>query len=609
MKKKILSIFLAITLLLTLAQGVALAEDIKDLTADKGAFAEAVQSATHSIGPKGSMNASPYTIVYPGETIGIIPEFSANDMHTYGTISYRVWQLDNPVVDTEYLTESEPAKTELTPLVRGSDNVQYSYFGTIKEVTDGSPETFTYIGVYRNDTGLPIAIGNGGLGGEQSLSMSGRGILENNGAHVDATVLITNKPTFHFIEPSYKFTVSPYADYYGEEMDHDLFYWPGGEPTFPTSYTVDGETRTYDFPVPVIKGMIVEYLNFYPGGDPFGSDRMSIGDKREEGDMFTITRDETGYHYTVNAVNCFLMDHFGIVGYRWLHDQQVSYSTGSGYTVGFNGNGGTIGGKTYVVKEAETRSESGFRSGFLLDISTVQAEWEGHTFLGWGTDKDNPRGTLITDTDPEKSSSWRCNTDIENHTELYAAWDPDDSQTDKPTDESTDPQAKGWLETAGGWTYIRDDGTKATGWMQDGATWYYFDADGVMKTGWMQDGTTWYYFDDSGAMATGTRTIDGTEYTFDSSGAWLENTAPAQTGWVQDGGSWYYYDANGAKKTGWISDGGAWYYMKSGGAMATGWTKAGGSWYYFRSSGTMMTGWFEDKDAENALPAGQKRAI
>ena len=43
--------------------------------------------------------------------------------------------------------------------------------------------------------------------------------------------------------------------------------------------------------------------------------------------------------------------------------------------------------------------------------------------------------------------------------------------------------------------------------------------------------------------------------------------------------------------------------------MTTGWTEIGGQWYYFRSSGAMVTGWFEDTDAENALPEGQRKAL
>ena len=160
----------------------------------------------------------------------------------------------------------------------------------------------------------------------------------------------------------------------------------------------------------------------------------------------------------------------------------------------------------------------------------------------------------------------------------------------------------GWKSIAGAWYFFDTSGTMATGWVSDGGKWYYFDASGAMTTGWVSDGGKWYYFDASGAMTTGWVSDGGKWYYFDASGAMT-------TGWESISGTWYYFKSSGAMATDWVSDGGKWYYFDASGAMTTGWKSINGTWYYFRSSGAMVTGWFEDKEAENKLPANQRKAL
>ena len=99
----------------------------------------------------------------------------------------------------------------------------------------------------------------------------------------------------------------------------------------------------------------------------------------------------------------------------------------------------------------------------------------------------------------------------------------------------------GWKQTADGWNYLLEDGTKlADTWKKIDGKWYYFKADGTMASyewvqgcwlnangawtylhrgEWYHNRNGWYYQDTSGWYAkNGTYTIDGVKYTFDRRG-------------------------------------------------------------------------------------------
>ena len=59
----------------------------------------------------------------------------------------------------------------------------------------------------------------------------------------------------------------------------------------------------------------------------------------------------------------------------------------------------------------------------------------------------------------------------------------------------------GWIQLAGTWFYLENDGKMSTGWEQINNVWYYFNDSGAMQTGWVQTKPGyWYYLNSDGAM-------------------------------------------------------------------------------------------------------------
>lgn len=75
-----------------------------------------------------------------------------------------------------------------------------------------------------------------------------------------------------------------------------------------------------------------------------------------------------------------------------------------------------------------------------------------------------------------------------------------------------------WIEDAGKWYYLGNDGSMKTGWQQIDGQWYYMDAAGVLQTGWLKDNDKWYFLLPNGAMSVNT-VIDGRQIGAD--GVWI----------------------------------------------------------------------------------------
>ncbi|MCL2222542.1 MAG: hypothetical protein FWC20_09750 [Oscillospiraceae bacterium] len=111
----------------------------------------------------------------------------------------------------------------------------------------------------------------------------------------------------------------------------------------------------------------------------------------------------------------------------------------------------------------------------------------------------------------------------------------------------------GWHLVDGSWFFMHTEATRGTlplgvmarGWLNDAGTWYYLRSNGAMARGWVQTGGVWYYLGEGGAMVT--------------------------NGWALSGGSWYYLGGNGAMVANqWVSWNGNYYWLRADGRMVTG---------------------------------------
>ena len=69
-----------------------------------------------------------YTVILPGETVAILPELTLNNYGIQGGIShfgFTIWQLEETVADTTFLTRSTPERTTLTPLESSTMPIPY----------------------------------------------------------------------------------------------------------------------------------------------------------------------------------------------------------------------------------------------------------------------------------------------------------------------------------------------------------------------------------------------------------------------------------------------------------------------------------------------------
>ncbi len=136
---------------------------------------------------------------------------------------------------------------------------------------------------------------------------------------------------------------------------------------------------------------------------------------------------------------------------------------------------------------------------------------------------------------------------------------------------------------------------------EENGDFVYFDDRGHQVFGdWVEDAGKWYYLQEDGKMASnGKLTIDGTEYTFAEDGALLAPAEPVLKGWQKTDEGWYYYDASGKMVTDeWIQSGDAWFYLGADGLMyADKLFTYQDDLYYVDESGARFSGWrlYEDK--------------
>ena len=351
------------------------------------------KNADHYIGPEGDISTNSWTMILPGETIAVCPEMSYQDNHTWGTLSYNIWQLHGETADTHLLVRSSYSKSSLTPIKTSSLQIEYSLFGPISTIEKDSVQSVEYVSLYQNNTGLPFLMASAHLSSHTEES-GGTARLTNSGAAVTAGVIKYSGPTLYFIEPSYQIGADARVEYYnGTQIDWNSLYWQDGTPNLPKSYTMSdnlktGKDQVFTFPHPKKKG--ARFLAWFGHSDsgmphPIG-DRIDLnGGEPYYASSPGITRErkdtETTYSFTDMAA--FLRSSRVLINLSpddWVNDITMTAlfrQTGNDFTVGLDAQGGTINGYSYYLCEAQINGNDDDISLDLSALKPVLSELKG----------------------------------------------------------------------------------------------------------------------------------------------------------------------------------------------------------------------------------------
>ncbi|MBR2697889.1 MAG: hypothetical protein IKE76_04785 [Clostridia bacterium] len=333
---------------------------------------------------------------------------------------FTIYQLDNPVVVTEDWNHNllprtgAPNKTSMTALAEETFNIPYGSNAHVQYPKEGSISNLTYVSLYRNDTGFPIMMCRSSQGEYEDAGMM-VGVGGSNGAATgfQGFGTIYHKPKFTFLEPYYELTLAP-------GIDPNDYVWPNGRPAFPIKIYIDNQTHTYKLPNPIRKGNLFYMWDddgqWIWGNNPNTSAPEQERDKNDY--LATIAGGVTTIQFnTVKAIEDRGEFQCRDVALTPSFDTKPRYGVyPDTLTIGFDPQGGTINGKDYYFCEGY-RAETGNRT-LCVDVGAFVPEYSGKTFKGWCTDPNDPEGTLIRDTAPENSASWRKN----GHMDVYAVW-------------------------------------------------------------------------------------------------------------------------------------------------------------------------------------------
>ncbi len=388
----------------------------------------------HLLGPEGDINRAGktrievYTVILPGEKVGVLPEYSLDKDGEYSiqggimSFGFTIYQMDEAKADTEYddfhrktLPRSElPANPKMTALKKETMPVPYGARIGLETVEDGSILEVEYTSLYVNNTGLPIVMCNRALGEARSagkmLGMGGSYGTYSFQGHGD----VYHDPILMFFENEYGLTLDT-GEFAAEEL-----IWQDGAPTEPVMFQVTGGKRTYKLPNPMRKGyefgywMVKDYGSWYWGA-------LASSDDREEEDIkgcYSSTMNNDGTtSVTLDVIKAteeyeeYIIE--GLKDITFVPFFLPPVLEKDCLTLGFDPQGGTINGEKYYL--CETKGEA---RKFSVDIGTIVPVRKGYIFAGWCTDPEDPDGTLIKNTDPKESEKWRQ----KGHTELYAVW-------------------------------------------------------------------------------------------------------------------------------------------------------------------------------------------
>ena len=394
-------------------------------------------TADHVIGnPDSGISKDSYTIVMPGETIGVWPSASMNVSNAavaaYATISYDIIQFEKPVADYSYLPRSAKPEPKLTAVQSATVDIPYAEVGEIIDWEDGQDnlKSFDYTAIYRNDTGLPILITYKGLG-TPGAEKTGKAFIEApQSYYVQGRLTITDGVTLAFLEPSYQIsqTLTATDVKTGKELDTADLYWDHGTNksvvNLPKSYEyAKNGWQSFTLPHPIMKGYTFGlWRSSFVDEDGFAQNHPLGAPLRDYTRVgYEVTSDGESTTYRIDFP---LTQNKSWVSYVLARDISLTAQfskSDSSHTIGFHAQGGTVNGMSYYICEDV---------GFKLDVSTVVPVWAGHSFKGWCTDPEKPAATLV-----EKSGTgdnvYGTTADA-NHTELYAVWDDAGENPDNP---------------------------------------------------------------------------------------------------------------------------------------------------------------------------------
>ena len=150
----------------------------------------------------------------------------------------------------------------------------------------------------------------------------------------------------------------------------------------------DDEDHTYELPLPVLERRKLSIYESYNGG-PF-----TPNEGARDGDVYTYSVNlvNKSHQYTSPNLN------------EYLRDQHIRPVYDGGPTLSFDAAGGTIGRRAISSRDA--------RWPVILDYVSEEPVYEGHIFLGWCTDPDDPEGSITTSIATSGSE----------HKAVYAAW-------------------------------------------------------------------------------------------------------------------------------------------------------------------------------------------
>lgn len=348
-----------------------------------------------------------YTVILPGETIAILPEVGLNNSGIQGGISFfsfNIWQLEDAVFNSEFLTRSTPECTNLTPVETSIMPIPYGdrlvdYPGDPVNLIDDSITEVPYVSLYRNDTGLPLVIDGARGGYFEKWESYGK-------IHGKADDFRTNYQgegrkhygtTFTFAEPYYDIRVDravEYGMYYYQRrnVNFEDVKWPDPLSNYTLQVPIDMNEHTFEFPLPVLESHKFDMYETYIGGDF----EPNHGQRGEGVYTYTINLFKNSHQYTSPKLS------------NYLRDQCIQPVFDYGPTLYFDANGGTIDGQPMKYFEVREKNSTVVLSDYVANEPIL----ENHVFLGWCTDPEKPEETIVTSL-PSSGNQ---------HIDVYAAW-------------------------------------------------------------------------------------------------------------------------------------------------------------------------------------------